>query len=75
MNSSLRPTGVNVLGEIPWGSHICVFYESALNGLLEYVHGEVSDNLRDRRYAEQLKLCIDHLKRERYGLNWTAAPA
>jgi hypothetical protein len=47
----------------------------ALNGLLEYVHGEVSDNLQDRRCAEQLKLCIDHLKRERSGLNWTAAPA
>jgi len=34
----------------------------ALQGLLEYVHGEVSDNLQDRRCAEQLKRCIDHLK-------------
>jgi hypothetical protein len=30
--------------------------------LLEYLHGEVSDNLQDRRCAEQLKLCIEHLK-------------
>lgn len=34
----------------------------ALHGLLEYVHGEVSDNLQDRRCAEQLKRCIDHLR-------------
>ena len=34
----------------------------ALHGLLEYLHGEVSDNLQDRRCAEQLKLCIEHLK-------------
>jgi hypothetical protein len=35
---------------------------SALHGLLEYVHCEVCDNLQDRRCAEQLKLCIEHLK-------------
>ena len=28
MNKSLRSTGVNVLGDMPWGSHVCVFYES-----------------------------------------------
>lgn len=28
MNVALRNTGVNLLGDIPWGSHVCVFYES-----------------------------------------------
>jgi DNA-binding CsgD family transcriptional regulator len=28
MSTALRKTGVNVLGDMPWGSHVCVFYES-----------------------------------------------
>jgi DNA-binding CsgD family transcriptional regulator len=28
MNIPLRRTGVNILGDVPWGSHLCVFYES-----------------------------------------------
>ena len=28
MNTALRRTGVNVLGDMPWGSHVCIFYES-----------------------------------------------
>jgi hypothetical protein len=39
----------------------------ALLRLLVYVHGEVSKSLRDRRCAEQLKLCIEHLKQEPAG--------
>ena len=27
MSTALRRTGVNVLGDMPWGSHICMFYE------------------------------------------------
>ena len=27
MNTTLRSTGVNVLGDMPWGSHVCMFYE------------------------------------------------
>ena len=27
MNTALRSTGVNVLGDMPWGSHVCMFYE------------------------------------------------
>jgi DNA-binding CsgD family transcriptional regulator len=26
--TALRRTGVNVLGDMPWGSHVCMFYES-----------------------------------------------
>ena len=28
MSTALRRTGVNVLGDMPWGTHVCVFYES-----------------------------------------------
>ncbi|MEA2984635.1 MAG: hypothetical protein QOD94_889 [Alphaproteobacteria bacterium] len=28
MTTALRSTGVNVLGDMPWGSHVCVLYES-----------------------------------------------
>lgn len=28
MSDGLRRTGVNVLGDLAWGSHICLFYES-----------------------------------------------
>jgi len=28
MSTALRKTGVNILGDMPWGSHVCIFYES-----------------------------------------------
>jgi DNA-binding CsgD family transcriptional regulator len=28
MSTALRRTGVSVLGDMPWGSHVCMFYES-----------------------------------------------
>ena len=37
----------------------------ALLGLLDYLHTEVSESLRDRRCAAQLKLCIERLGRVR----------
>ncbi len=27
MSTALRRTGVNVLGDMPWGAHVCMFYE------------------------------------------------
>jgi hypothetical protein len=27
-DSHLRRTGIRLLGEIPWGTHVCVFYET-----------------------------------------------
>ena len=41
----------------------------ALLRLLEYVHGEVSATLQDRRCAEQLELCIGHVKRANSALH------
>lgn len=28
MSAALRKSGVNVLGDMPWGTHVCMFYES-----------------------------------------------
>jgi DNA-binding CsgD family transcriptional regulator len=28
MGTALRRTGVNVFGDMPWGSHVCMFYET-----------------------------------------------
>jgi DNA-binding CsgD family transcriptional regulator len=28
MSTTLRRTGVNVMGDMPWGTHVCMFYES-----------------------------------------------
>src|ERR1700688_1785848 len=28
MSTALRRTGVSVLGDMPWGAHVCIFYES-----------------------------------------------
>ena len=35
---------------------------AALQRLLEYAHGEVTDSLSPQRCAEYLKLCIQHHK-------------
>jgi len=36
MTTALRRPGVNILGDMPWGSHVCMFYESK-DDLLETV--------------------------------------
>ena len=28
MKQNLRPTGIEVIGDIPWGTHFCHFYET-----------------------------------------------
>ena len=28
MDQELRPTGIDVIGDIPWGTHFCNFYET-----------------------------------------------
>src|SRR5947209_7875977 len=28
MNIDMRKTGVDVVGDLPWGSHFCLFYET-----------------------------------------------
>src|SRR4030042_2264574 len=28
MNKALTKTGVDIIGEVPWGTHLCLFYET-----------------------------------------------
>jgi hypothetical protein len=34
MNTEMRKTGVDVVGDMPWGTHFCLFYETTAD-LLE----------------------------------------
>jgi DNA-binding CsgD family transcriptional regulator len=31
MNASVRKTGLSVLGDMPWGTHMCLFYETKID--------------------------------------------
>jgi DNA-binding CsgD family transcriptional regulator len=47
MDVPLRRTGVNVLGEIPWGSHLCIFYESQndlFDAVIPYLRAGLESN-------------------------------
>ena len=47
MTATLRKTGVSVLGDMPWGSHICIFYESKedlLDTLVPYFKSGLESN-------------------------------
>jgi DNA-binding CsgD family transcriptional regulator len=47
MNIPLRRTGVNILGDVPWGSHLCVFYESQddlLDAVVPYLKAGLESN-------------------------------
>jgi len=43
----MRQTGIGVLGEMPWGTHICVFYETKkdlLDTVVSYFRAGLEDN-------------------------------
>jgi DNA-binding CsgD family transcriptional regulator len=47
MDVPLRRTGVNILGEIPWGSHLCMFYGSPsdlFDAVIPYLHAGLESN-------------------------------
>ncbi len=47
MESNLRKTGIDVLGEIPWGTHFCQFYETQedlLEVLVPYFKAGLENN-------------------------------
>ena len=50
MSKTLRSTGLNVLGDIPWGSHVCVFYESG-DDLLDTVIPFFKTGLESNEYC------------------------
>jgi DNA-binding CsgD family transcriptional regulator len=50
MGKALRSTGMNVLGDVPWGSHVCVFYESSVD-LLDTVVPFLKSGLESNEYC------------------------
>lgn len=47
---ALRKTGISLLGEVPWGTHVCVFYETKqdlLNTNIDYLKA----GLENKEYA------------------------
>jgi len=48
--STIRDTGVRILGSMPWGSHVCIFYETK-SDLLETAAAYFSAGLRDNEFC------------------------
>ncbi len=82
-NQELRPTGISAVGEMPWGSHICLFYETnsdSLELLLPYMkagleEGEaclwvIPNQLRKEEAKSSLKALVPDLEEHfaRHGL-------
>jgi hypothetical protein len=47
MTPTYRKTGVRVMGEMPWGIHICIFYaskEDLLDTLVPYFKAGLDNN-------------------------------
>jgi DNA-binding CsgD family transcriptional regulator len=47
MAPKLRQTGLSILGDVPWGMHLCIFYETSqdlLDTLIPYFHAGLQDN-------------------------------
>jgi len=51
MATALRRTGIEILGRVPWGTHICLFYETEQD-LIETVVPHFRAGLQDN------ELCI-----------------
>jgi DNA-binding CsgD family transcriptional regulator len=49
-DSEKRPTGIRVMGEMPWGSHICVFYETKAD-LLDTCVSYIEAGLRNNEFC------------------------
>jgi DNA-binding CsgD family transcriptional regulator len=47
MPASMRPSGLDVLGDLPWGTHVCIFYETEqdlLDTLVPYFRSGLEGN-------------------------------
>jgi len=73
----LRPTGIEPIGDLPWGSHICMFYETVedlLDANVEYFRAGLRGNeycawgLPDPETEEQARraLCLAMPEAERF---------
>jgi hypothetical protein len=50
MASGMRKTGVDVVGDIPWGTHFCLFYETGAD-LLEIVVSYCKTGLENQEFC------------------------
>src|SRR5882762_7517361 len=50
MESEVRKTGIGVVGDRPWGTHLCLFYETK-EDLLEIVVPYLKDGFESREYC------------------------
>ena len=47
MKGQLRETGIDVLGAVPWGTHVCLFYDTRrdlLDTLVPYFRAGLDNN-------------------------------
>jgi len=47
MTTAMRKTGIDVIGEMPWGTHFCLFYETkedVLDTLVAYCKAGLEDH-------------------------------
>ena len=52
MKEALRKTGIDIIGEVPWGTHICLFYE-AKSDLLEILVPYFKAGLENNEFCVQ----------------------
>lgn len=50
MATELRKTGINAVGDVPWGTHFCSFYESKQD-LLDTLVPYFKAGLREREFC------------------------
>ena len=50
MTIEMRKTGVDVVGDIPWGTHFCLFYETTAD-LLETLVSYVKAGLESQEFC------------------------
>jgi signal transduction histidine kinase/PAS domain-containing protein len=50
MNTQMRKTGVDVVGDMPWGTHFCLFYETGAD-LLETLVSYCKAGLENREFC------------------------
>jgi MEDS: MEthanogen/methylotroph, DcmR Sensory domain len=50
MTTEMRKTGVDVVGDMPWGTHFCLFYETTAD-LLETLVAYCKAGLQSREFC------------------------
>lgn len=65
MNGEMRKSGIEIVGDIPWGTHICQFYQDK-NDLIEILVPYFKEGLRDNEFCMWITcepLSVDEVKK------------